>query len=385
MPSPASYTRENVAEIHLPGASVILRAALAALIESGARAAAPGEFTFRAFRNGRLTLGQAEAVEEIIRAGGDADRRRALSRLGDRGFVRVREWRDRLLDIAAAVEAALDFSEEDLDAAAAAGLAEMAGELSAAGFAISCAERGAGGEFPHVALVGLTNAGKSSLMNRLLDEDAVLVSSQASTTHDSLRRHVSWGGIGLILSDNPGYFPRAGGDAVDAAAERAFAVLGGEDVACWVVDASRPLGTEEEAFAARLRDGAVVVLNKCDLPRVVQERDMAELAARHGISVSRCVETSVKTGRGIDLLREHLAQSAASAHVAGPWSGREILELSVAGECCRAAMGELSDPCRLELAAEELRRGAAAFSRALGEGYAEEALRRIFSRFCIGK
>ncbi len=385
MPAPASYTRENVAEIHLPGSPAVLKAALAALTTAGARPAAPGEFTFRAFRNGRLTLAQAEAVEQVVRAGNDAERRLALARLGDRSLGSVGRWRDRLLDIAARLEAALDFAEEEIDDDVASDLGAVVRELDAAGAAIAAADRDASGGLPHVALVGLTNAGKSSLFNRLLDHDAALVSPDNSTTRDSLRREARWHGTRLLLSDNPGHDPdnaSAGGQA----AARAFAALGGEDLACWVVDAARPLDANAVVFARRLSgNGVVLALNKADLPAHVSLEAAAGFAGRHGVAVIAAVPVSAASGHGVDALRRTLSHSAATLAAPGPFNRRELLELAAARESCRAAADELAGAGRLELAAEDIRRAVLAFSRALGEGYAEDALGRIFSRFCLGK
>lgn len=385
MPAPASYTRENVAEIHLPGSPAIVKAALGALTAAGARAAAPGEFTFRAFRSGRLTLAQAESVEEVVRAATAAERKRALSRLGDHSLGRIGRWRDSLLDIAARIEAALDFTDEDLDTDAALGLDAMVRELDNAGLDIANADRDASAGLPHIALVGMTNAGKSSLFNRLLGDDAVLVSAEASTTRDSLRREVNWSGTRFILSDNPGHDPD-NGSAGGQAAARAFSALGGEDLPCWVVDASRPPDNDVSEFARALSgSGVFLILNKTDLPARLSLDDAIAFASGHGLSVVAAVAVSASTGAGVSTLREALSRSAATLASAGPWNRREILELATARESCRAAAAELGLHGRLELAAEDIRRAMTAFSRALGEGYAEETLGRIFSRFCIGK
>lgn len=385
MPAPASYTREHSAEIHLPASRALLNAALAALVAAGARAAAPGEFTFRAFRNGRITLGQAEAVEEVVRAENAAERRQALSRLGDGTSGKIAAWRSRLLDIAARIEASLDFSEEDVDPGVAGELARMAGELDGAGLTIAESGKDASAGLPHIALTGLANAGKSSLFNALLGENAVLVSPEASTTRDSLRREMRWNGVDFVLSDNPGYHSDGRGGAGDGAAARAFDALGGEDAACWTLDASRPMDDAARRFASGLSGGVVIVLNKADLPERIAPEEPAAIAAANGAAVIAVVRTSSLDGTGLDELRGVLSRTASSLRAGSSWNRREALELASARERCRAAAAELNGPARLELAAEDARQGLAAFSRAMGEGYAEEALGRIFSRFCIGK
>ncbi len=393
MPAPASYTREHVAELHLPGCPALLRAAMDALVAAGARPAAAGEFTFRAFRNGRLGLGQAESVERVIAAASADEKRLALARLGDRAPGRIREYRESLLEMAAALEMALDFPEEEAGDDLAQRLSGLAREVAEAGAGLADAESAgaAGGGAPHLALVGLTNAGKSSLYNSLLafsGSDAALVSSEASTTRDSLRRAVRWDGTELLLSDNPGFDPAvpdigtAGGGR--RAAARAMERLGGEDLAVWVVDASRALDGLDETLAEKLSSGAVIVLNKTDLPRRTGLDDVAALAERKAVPVRARAEVSASTGAGVPALRSLLARCAGGT-AAAVWTRREGAELLSALESCRAAAAELAGAGRLELAADDVRRGVEAFSRALGEGYAEEALARIFSTFCIGK
>ena len=380
MPGPASYTREDTAEIHLPGSPAILSAALAAAVEAGARPAAPGEFTFRAFRNGRLSLGQAEAVEDAIRADGDAEARAALDRLGDESAKRIAAWRDRAMAAAAAVEAALDFGEEEPGTDPLASLGELVSALAAEGVGVSGAGETAGGGFPHAALAGPVNAGKSALFNALLGRDEVLVSPEASTTRDSLRREAEWDGVRLVLSDNPGCGPNGPGEG---AAARDSRRPGGGDVAVWVVDASLPLDGETLAFAKRFSGPVVLVLNKSDLPSAVTPASAAELAERAGMGPLSILAASAVSLTGLDALRSAVASACREA--GPPGRRREDLELAGALGHCRLALAELEGAGRLELAAEELRDALAAFSRALGDGYAEEALARIFSRFCLGK
>lgn len=393
MPAPASYTREHTAEIHLPASGAVLKAALSALTGAGARPAAPGEFTFRAFRNGRISLAQAEAVEEVVRAENAAERRQALSRLRDGSSGRIAAWRGRLADVAARIEAVLDFSEEeDVDQDAAAALARVANELDDAGLAVGASERDVSNGLPHIALTGLANAGKSSLMNALLGGtgDAVLVSPEASTTRDSIRREVEWHGTKFILSDNPGF--QAGSEdgennAGDQAAARAVSARGGEDAVCWVLDASRPMDAETRQFAVALTGNVMLVLNKTDLPK--QTDESAARRAAPGANITAAIETSAANNAGVEKLRAVLANVAAAPSSGSAWNRREAAELASARECCRRAAKELAGEFpvapRLELAAEDVRRGLSAFSRAMGEGYAEDVLGKIFSKFCIGK
>ncbi len=383
-PAPASYTREDVAELHLPGAPVLLAAALRALVRAGARPAGPGEFTFRAFRNGRINLGQAEAVEDIVAASRDDERRQALDRLGDHNLARIRAWRDRVMDIASLVEAALDFSDEDVDPDSIRDLAATAADLAGAGIGPLRDDAVPGTGIPRVDLVGVTNAGKSSLYNALLADEAAIVSPEASTTRDSLRRDVTWSGVTVRLSDNPG-FDTATAGAGGRAARRAQDSLGAGDIVCWVLDASRKPDAATLGFRDSLAGGVVIFLNKSDLPPRLTREDAALLAEERGITVMAIHPVSARTGEGLDSARRLLGDLAGTLRRRGEWSRREVMELAGALGYCRDAAAELEGPGRLELAAEDLRLAVGAFSRALGEGYAEEALTRIFSRFCIGK
>ncbi len=384
MPGPGSYTRENVVEMHLPGAPLLLQAALDACVRAGARAALPGEFTFRAFRNGRLSLAQAEAVEELVKSGSDTERKRALRRLHAYESASIARWRDKVMDLGAQLEAALDFSEQEVEIDAAAGLAAVAQELEKEGIGTASTSRAAENTLPHIALVGLANAGKSSLCNALVGKESVLVSPTPSTTRDSLPHTVERHGCAFVLSDNPGFHPEGEGSG-RAAADRAFSRLGGEDAACWVVDASQPLGEREQAFAAHVGGTLLIALNKTDLPVSTDEQTMTDFLEKAGIAPVAVVRVSARTGEGIEALSRRMAEVAVNTGQAGEWNPRETAELTAALGHCRDAAAELAGAGRLELAADDVRLAAGAFARAMGEGYAEEALTRIFSRFCIGK
>lgn len=384
MPAPASYTREDVVEIHLPGSQAILQAGLNALVRCGARPAAPGEFTFRAFRNGRLNLAQAEAVEETIRSASDLERQNALSRLGDPTAGKILSWRDKVMDIAAQVEAALDFDEEELGENPAAELTQLVDELDAEGISTESAAARTAADLPEAALVGLSNAGKSSLFNALLEQNTALVSPELSTTRDQLHREVKWYGVNLYISDNPGHDPENRTDG-GMAAQQAMNRLGGADLHCWVVDCSRGVDSQLEDFARRLSGRVIIVLNKCDLEKLLDENELLSLAKKNDLTVVALCATSADGKTGLEELRQTISSTIKQVDRTGAWNRRETLELSTAMEYCRAARDELAGAARLELAAEELRGALAAFSQAMGEGYAEDALERIFSRFCLGK
>ncbi|MDR1536188.1 MAG: 50S ribosome-binding GTPase [Planctomycetota bacterium] len=383
-PAPRSYTREDMAELLLPGSPALLGAGLAALVAAGAREAAPGEFTFRAFRNGRLSLGQAEAVEAVIRAESAGQSRAALFRLGDANREAIGKWRESALDLAARIEARLDFPEEEPAGDFARELSGLAADLERAGAAAADFPEAVVPGWPRLALVGRPNAGKSSLFNRLLGSEASLVSPAASTTRDSLLREVEWEGTRLSLSDNPGYHPE--GDAGQKmASDLGRRRLAGNDIICWVLDASVPLDSAAGEFAGELGANPVVLLNKRDLPEATGPGEIGNLLAGRGLAAAAIFRVSARTGAGLEEARRFLAELAAGTGNRAQWSRRESLELAAALAFSREAGRELAAPERLELAADSLRRAAESFSRALGEGYAETVLARIFSSFCLGK
>lgn len=385
MPGPRSYTRQDTAEILLPGSPAVLRAGMRALVRAGARPALPGEFTFRAFAAGRITLGQAEAVEEIVRGGGSE----ALARLQGSSADRLRQWRDTMLDLAARLEAALDF-EEETGPDAAAGLAEAAAALEQSGIRLDTDHGAAEQDTADIAFTGLVNAGKSSLFNALLPlcapgQRPALVSARPATTRDSLARPAAWKGAEFVLCDNPGV--QTDGTELEQAVS-ARARLGPDNAAvrCWVLDASKDPGPAEAALAQTLRAPTVIALSKADLPAHVSADAAAGLARSAGWAPAAVVRTSAAAGTGLTELLDALAGLARGTdRTRSAWNKRERLELTRALEHCRRAADELAGAARLELAADDIRAAAESFARALGEGYAQDTLDRIFSTFCIGK
>ncbi len=288
------------------------------------------------------------------------------------------------MDIAAQIEAALEFDEEELGGNPAAELSKLVDELNAEGIKTESTAGGPVSDLPEAALVGLSNAGKSSLYNALLEQNTAIVSPELSTTRDLLRREVKWDGVNLYLSDNPGHDPEnatAGGVAARQAIQR----LGSADVQCWVVDCSTPPDALLKDFVNRLSGRVILILNKCDLEKQLDQQSLVAVAKSYNLDIVGMCLTSADGKTGLDELRKTISAAIRQTDRSGVWNRRETLELSIAMAYCRAARDELAGAARLELAAEELRSALAAFAHAVGEGYAEDALERIFSRFCLGK
>ncbi len=383
--APASYTGEDVVELQAHGSPAVLRQLLDRCCALGARMARPGEFSERAFLNGKLDLAQAEAVADLI-AAGDARAARAARRSLDGVFSRrVDALADALLRLRIHVEAAIDFVDEPLDTlggeALRRGLAQAAVDLDAL---LREAERGRKlRDGLHAVIVGPPNAGKSSLLNALAGSERAIVSDIAGTTRDLLRETVRVDGVELTLVDTAGL--RTGGDTIEREGmRRAESELTRADLAIVVLDA-REVAAGRAAVAEAIADvpQRLWVLNKTDLlaglpvepPPVERHEDDA-------------VRVSARTGAGLDLLHARLRALAAGEGegTEGAFSarGRQVDALRRAAQELAAARQQL-DGDMLELTAESLRAGHDALGEITGRLAPDDLLGHIFSSFCIGK
>jgi tRNA modification GTPase len=380
MPGPHSYTREDVAELHLPGAEPLLRRALARLLELGATAAAPGEFTRRAFLNGRIDLSEAEGVLEVVHATGEAERRAGLRLLTGGLSRRVEGLRDRLDEVRALCEASLDFDEADTghvpEEELLAGVDGIAGALEEAlGWEVA---RQPPSTLPRVFLYGAPNAGKSSLFNALVEDGRTLVSDLAGTTRDSVVGVGRLAAGTVLLVDAPGLDPGARGP--DATAQR---LAEGErlaaDALLWVVDATRAPAPPEDERAA-LPAGVPVLLAWTQSDRAGAHPLPQELDG---------VATSAVTGEGLAGLSERLGVLLGLGPRAGAASSvlfeRHRRGLVEARESVGRARTAVVDGVLLDLVAELLREAGAALDAITGRTTPEDLFDRIFARFCIGK
>lgn len=379
-PAPHSFTGEDVLEVQGHGGPVVLHELLRRCLELGARLAEPGEFTRRAFLNGKLDLAQAEAVADLIDAATAQAARSALRSLSGEFSRQVHGLVDRLIELRADLEAVLDFPEDHTGSQAEEELAARLGQLQAA--LAELRSRARQGSLLRtgltVVLAGLPNVGKSSLLNRLAGEERAIVTEVAGTTRDALRESIQIEGIPLHVIDTAGL--RETADLVESKGiERTWREIEGADVVLQIVDARAGVTPADQAVAARLPAGIerIVVENKCDLAKTgagrSQERGQVHL------------RLSALSGAGIDLLHDELLR------VAG-WQGhgedallareRHLAALAEAAQRLEAAAGETG---RLELCAEELRLAQEALNRITGEFGADDLLGEIFARFCIGK
>jgi tRNA modification GTPase len=384
--APRSYTRQDVVELSCHGGALSAARVLAALLAAGARAARPGEFTLRAFLNGRLDLVQAEAVADLIHAETGAAHALALAQLRGGLSRRLAAVSATLREAAAEVEARVDFAEDvggvEVPDQVVDELARAAAELDALleGAAFGRALR----EGVRVALVGRPNVGKSSLFNALLGERRAIVTAAPGTTRDLVSEAIEVAGVRVTLADTAGL--REGGDAAESeGVARARAALEESAVVLWVVDASVPLAAEDRGIAARLAGRRVVLaLNKCDLPRAV---GAGELEAALGGRPDATVETCAIRGDGVAELRAALGRLLAgpgglAVAVANP---RHAEALERARTALERALAAARDGAPGEIVSLELRESLRAVGEVTGEAVDEDLLERIFRRFCIGK
>ncbi|HEX3701142.1 MAG TPA: tRNA uridine-5-carboxymethylaminomethyl(34) synthesis GTPase MnmE [Phenylobacterium sp.] len=379
--APASYTGEDAAEFQVHGGPAVVEALVGALTALGLRLAEPGEFTRRAFENGKLDLAQAEGVADLVEAETEAQRRQALAQLGGRLSQVQARWREALTEALALFEAAVDFPDEEVPADVAARarpvLEALAAELEAAAAEVSRGERVREGY--RVALIGAPNAGKSTLLNALAGRDAAIVTATPGATRDVIEVPMVLAGYKLLLADTAGL--RESAEEIEAeGVRRARAWAEGADLRLWLVDGASP----EPVDAPReLQPGDLCVITKRDLPENEAGWRAAEDAGARGLAVAPVTARSPNDVAWLkELLAERLVEALAGAEppAATRLRHRELLE--AAALRLRQALAEAD---RLELAAEDVRLAARALDRITGRIDPEAVLGRIFATFCIGK
>ncbi|MFC5307531.1 tRNA uridine-5-carboxymethylaminomethyl(34) synthesis GTPase MnmE [Azospirillum picis] len=374
--APASFTGEDVVELHLHGG----RAVVTGIIETlgalpGLRLAEPGEFTRRAFENGKLDLTEAEAVADLIDAETTAQRRQALRQM-DGALGRLYDgWRERLTRALAHIEADIDFAEDDLPGGVAeavrpvvAGLAdEIAAHLNDGGRGERLREG------LHIAIVGAPNAGKSSLLNALARREAAIVSARAGTTRDIIEVHLDLGGYPVVLADTAGLREAAADEVEEEGIRRARDRAARADVKIAVFDATT-LPDLDPATLALIDGDTVVVFNKSDL---APASDLwPELSA---------VAVSARTGAGLKALEERLTIFSADRLAVGSAPSLTRARHRAALTECRESLLRALDAPLPELAAEDVRLASRALGRITGRVDVEDLLDVIFRDFCIGK
>ena len=364
LPGPASYTGEDSAELHLHGGRAVVAAVADALAAAGARPAEPGEFTRRAFLNGKLDLVAAEAVADLVAAETEAQRRQALRQLEGALGDLYRSWSARLLALMAGEEALIDFPDEDLPPALAAAAAAERAAL-AADIAAHLADSHRGERLREglvFAVTGPPNVGKSSLVNALAGRDVAIVSALPGTTRDALETRLILGGVPVTLVDTAGL--RETADPIEAeGVRRARAHAAAADLVLALSEAGSPAPAREH--------GSVPVL------AIATKTDLGGAVPPGALGVSAA------TGAGLAALRARLATAAERlTQAAGPAPLTRTRHRAALTDALAALERVAPLP---ELRAEDLRQAVRALGRITGAVAVEDVLDRIFSAFCIGK
>ncbi len=390
MAAPRTYTREEVAEIHCHGSYLVLEAILELVLGAGAQHADAGEFTKRAFLNGRIDLTQAEAVAELLEAKTRQGLQLAVNQLHGRLHDRVAAIRDLLISVLAICEVAIDFPEDDVDILNPTELIPKIRNGAETPLAELIASADQGRIYRDgisVVILGRPNVGKSSLLNSLLREERAIVTSVPGTTRDTIEEYLDIKGMPVRIIDTAGIREQAE-EVEEIGIQRARAKLADADLVLMLVDASRPPTDDDRSLFAGIDDKPVIlVANKMD----IADRDQALAAIAASFPAITPVTVSAKTDVGIDHLEEAIFSAVARQqtpqnpdHACVP-NLRHKDALSKALAACRQVSSGLSDNLPADLIAVDLQSSLDHLGDIVGETTTEDVLQMIFERFCIGK
>lgn len=395
MEAPHSYTCEDVVELQCHGGPVVLRELLALTYRLGARPAEPGEFTKRAFLNGRLDLSQAQSVMDMIQARTTMSLEMAAGNLQGRLSEKIQEMRQEILGVIAHLEASIDFPEDDIE-----DVAMEEAELKVEKLHGDLEDLLASAQTGQIlrdglqtAIIGRPNAGKSSLLNLMLGQERAIVTDVPGTTRDSIEEYMNIGGIPLRLADTAGI--RETDNLVEKiGVDKAYSYAKEAELVLAVIDGSQPLSQEDEPIWQLLKEcqgRIILILNKADQDHVISEEQIREKAAEKEVEeIYRIISLSAKSGAGLGALEEAIKEMV----FAGKISCRESIMVSDArqADIIRQAL-VLLDQTRVTLMTGmsedfvviDLRSAWEKLGEITGETLGEDIIDEIFSRFCIGK
>ncbi|NWF76971.1 MAG: tRNA uridine-5-carboxymethylaminomethyl(34) synthesis GTPase MnmE [Nitrospirae bacterium] len=389
MKAPYSYTREDIVEINCHGGMIPLKKTLEIVLKEGARISDPGEFTKRAFLNGRIDLSQAEAVLDLIRAKTDESRKIAIEQMQGGLSTRIKSLQDKLIEICTHVEAFIDFPEDDIEITS---KQELFNSIKAVYDKLqellkTYDEARFFREGLSTAIIGRPNVGKSSLLNALLQKDRAIVTDIPGTTRDVIEEYLNIKGLPLRIMDTAGIR-----DVEDIAekegVKRSLRSIENADLIIAIFDLSEPLRDEDfEVFEKIKNKNSIIVLNKCDLPAAIDQKSISSIMPH---TTSFVLRISAIRGDGLEELKEKIVESCLK-----DWKEaregvvicnlRHKVAIENACESLDGAMNALTKEQPLEILALELRDALDKLGEIIGAVTTEDILNKIFNDFCIGK
>ncbi|KYH28037.1 MULTISPECIES: tRNA uridine-5-carboxymethylaminomethyl(34) synthesis GTPase MnmE [Clostridium] len=385
MKGPRSFTAEDTVEINCHGGVVVTKRILEEVIKAGARIAEPGEFTKRAFLNGRIDLSQAEAVIDIIRAKTELSAKSALEQSNGKISREIKELRHGLLEIIASIEATVDYPEDDLEEVTSEkAKAQVEDILKSVEALLNSADEGKIlREGLNTVIVGKPNVGKSSLLNALLMESRAIVTEVPGTTRDIIEEYISIDGIPIKIVDTAGI--RETEDVVERiGVEKSREKIESADLVVLVLDASRKIDEEDKEVIEFIKDKKyIVLLNKTDLELQIDKDSIKDLNSDY------IIEISAKTGEGLDkfkqVIKELFFRGEVTAKEVMITNARHKEALIRTRESLISAIGALDNTFAIDLASIDLRNAWRSLGEINGDTVEEDIIDTIFSKFCLGK
>ena len=378
---PASYTGEDIIELHSHGSAAVTSTLLDICVNAGARLAKPGEFTERAYLNGKLDLIQAEAVADLIDSSSRQAARGALRSLQGQFSNDIKSLEQKLIDLRVYVEGALDFVEEEIDFISEGEVEKKLSELQQQAQLIH--ENARSGKKLHdgltLVLLGAPNSGKSSLLNCLTRQDSAIVTNIPGTTRDLIDQDILINGFLIKLIDTAGL--RQSTDIIEKEGmHRARKVAAEADLVMLIEDVSGETQLDEQTkLQLKEFENLIRIRNKIDL--------IGEEPSTNDVAGTKVISLSAKSGAGIDLLKDEITRLCATYTNEGTYTANQRQLKALASACTKLqdALGQLQTHSAAELLAEDLRQVQATLGEITGEFYPDDLLGEIFSRFCIGK
>jgi len=385
MKGPRSFTAEDTVEINCHGGVIVTKRILEEVIKAGARIAEPGEFTKRAFLNGRIDLSQAEAVIDIIRAKTELSAKSALEQSNGKISREIKELRHGLLEIIASIEATVDYPEDDLEEVTSEkAKAQVEDILKSVEALLNSADEGKIlREGLNTVIVGKPNVGKSSLLNALLMESRAIVTEVPGTTRDIIEEYISIDGIPIKIVDTAGI--RETEDVVERiGVEKSREKIESADLVVLVLDASRKIDEEDKEVIEFIKDKKyIVLLNKTDLELQIDKDSIKDLNSDY------IIEISAKTGEGLDkfkqVIKELFFRGEVTAKEVMITNARHKEALIRTRESLISAIGALDNTFAIDLASIDLRNAWRSLGEINGDTVEEDIIDTIFSKFCLGK